>query len=59
MEYLKQRWSERSTRLQAGMILLLIAQLLFPKYADIINEIGIALGVTGMAVPDKTKTPQI
>jgi hypothetical protein len=58
MEYLKQRWSERSTRLQAGMVLLLIAQILFPKYSDVINQVGIALGVTGMAVPDKSK-PQI
>lgn len=53
-QYLLNRWGERSTRIQLTMVGLLLAQILFPKYADLINQVALGLGVTGVAVPDKS-----
>lgn len=57
-KYLSDRLSERSTKLMVGMVVILIAKILAPKeYADTIDQIALAFGIGGAAVPDKKQTP--
>lgn len=51
MDYLKNRFKERSTAAGLATVAVSVACILFPEFAPLITQIGAALGLGIAAVP--------
>ena len=52
MGYLRKRFGEPSTHAGVGMVLM-GASVFFPQYGQLLQALGVALGVTAAAIPEQ------